>query len=331
MKVLSILALLLMIATFAFARPTHEYEYRTAFTNWMVKHSRTYSNHEFQNKYAVFKKNVDFIAEWNAQNSGTVLGLTTHADLSNEEYKKMYLGTKFDASHKIRASTHKKNFAGSNPTSVDWRAKGAVTGVKNQGQCGSCWSFSASGATEGAHEVKTGNLVALSEQQLIDCSSNTKWGNDGCNGGLMDNAFKYIIANGGLDTEASYPYTEKQGKCKFNPKTVGATLTSYTDVPHGSESDLETEAAISPVSIAIDASLESFQLYQSGVYYDKACSSTQLDHGVLVVGYGSENGSDYWIVKNSWGEDWGQSGYILMARNKDNACGVASMASRPIA
>ncbi|KAF2068193.1 hypothetical protein CYY_010480, partial [Polysphondylium violaceum] len=142
MKVLSILALLLMIATFAFAKHHHEYEYRNAFTNWMIKHSRTYSNHEFQNKYAVFKKNVDFIAEWNAQNSGTVLGLNNHADISNEEYRKMYLGTKFDATQKIRSAAHKKHFSGSVPASVDWRTQNAVSHVKDQGQCGSCWSFS---------------------------------------------------------------------------------------------------------------------------------------------------------------------------------------------
>ncbi|KAF2068296.1 hypothetical protein CYY_010379, partial [Polysphondylium violaceum] len=133
------------------------------------------------------------------------------------------------------------------------------------------------------------------------------------------------------DTEASYPYTGEQGKCKFNKDNIGATLSSYIDVTHGSESDLESEVANGPVSVAIDASHNSFQLYKSGVYFEKKCSSTQLDHGVLAVGYGTENGSDYWIVKNSWGQDWGQSGYILMARNKNNACGIASMASRPIA
>ncbi|KAF2073142.1 hypothetical protein CYY_005531, partial [Polysphondylium violaceum] len=132
-------------------------------------------------------------------------------------------------------------------------------------------------------------------------------------------------------TETSYPYTAEQGKCKFNKADIAATLTSYVDVAHGSESDLESEVANGPVSIAIDASQNSFQLYKSGVYVDKKCSSTQLDHGVLAVGYGTENGSDYWIVKNSWGPGWGMDGYILMARNKNNACGVASMASRPIA
>jgi len=328
MKVLTIFALLIMIGL-AFARPHHDVQYRNAFTNWMVKHQKTYSNNEFQNKYEVFKKNMDFIQEWNKQNSGTVLGLNVHADLSSEEYSSLYLGTKFDASKLLATRKHqnKKTF-GTNPSSIDWTTQGAVTPVKNQGQCGSCWSFSASGSTEGAHKIATGDLVSLSEQQLIDCSSS--YGNEGCNGGLMTNAFKYIIANGGLDTEASYPYTGEAGKCKFNPKTVGATLSSYVTVESGSESALEDQIVKGPVSVAIDASSQSFQLYDSGVYYDKECSSTQLDHGVLVVGYGTDNGSEYYLVKNSWGEDWGLNGYIMMARNKDNMCGIATMASQPV-
>jgi len=208
-----------------------------------------------------------------------------------------------------------------------------VTPIKNQQQCGSCWAFSATGSMEGAHFKATGKLVSLSEQNLVDCSQPE--GNMGCEGGLMDQAFNYTVINKGIDTEASYKYTAMDGTCKFNASNVGATIKSWTDVASGSEPDLQKAVAtVGPVSVAIDASQYTFQLYSSGIYHDDNCSSQFLDHGVLAVGYGSvKTGAikDYWLVKNSWGTDWGMKGYIKMSRNNNNNCGIATAASYPVA
>lgn len=214
------------------------------------------------------------------------------------------------------------------PKSVDWRDKGYVTPVKSQGGCGSCWAFSATGSLEGQHFRKTGQLVSLSEQNLVDCAGDQ--GNEGCKGGLMDKAFQYIKDNGGIDTEDSYPYEAVDGTCRYKKKNMGATVTGFVDVESGSESLLmEAVATVGPVSVAINA-LDSFFQYKGGVYEADDCDPEKLNHGVLAVGYGTLDGKDYWLIKNSWGQRWGINGYVLMARNKKNMCGVASLASYPL-
>ena len=211
---------------------------------------------------------------------------------------------------------------------IDWREKGAVTAVKDQKQCGSCWAFSATGAIEGQHFLKTHQLISLSEKDLIDCSGS--YGNDGCNGGDASIAFNFTRYNGGIDTEASYPYKAANGDCHFLANSTGANVTGYVKIPSGNESSLlEAVTSVGLISVSIDASHDSFHLYSSGVYYEPLCSTSMLDHAVLVVGYGTESGTDYWLVKNSWGEDWGLSGYIKMARNKNNNCGIATGAVYP--
>jgi len=214
---------------------------------------------------------------------------------------------------------------------VDWRNKHAVTNVKNQGQCGSCWAFSTAASIESAWAINIGKLNSYSPQQIMDCSQS--YGNQGCNGGLIDPSFKYVIDNGGIDTEKSYPYEANSDfNCRFNNDTIGATIDDFKDIESESEEALQSAVYnIGPVSGAIDASRTTFQFYSTGVYYDKSCSSSQLDHGINVVGYDTmDDGTEYYIVKNMWGTDWGMQGYIYMSRNKDNNCGIATMASFPI-
>jgi cathepsin L len=304
-------------------------EYETKFEQWVEENHKVYDPTEILYRFRIFQQNVDFVEQFNLEGHSFTVGLNMFADLSNSEFLEKYGGLHrplvqvTSPEHLFQPSTQTL------PTSVDWRSKGIVTPVKNQGQCGSCWSFSTTGSVEGAWALNH-SLVSLSEQNLMDCSRS--YGNAGCNGGLMDYAFKYIINNRGIDTEASYPY---QGytyySCRYNSAYKGASITSYRDVASGSESALQTAVATyGPVSVAIDASHSSFQLYTGGIYYEPACSSTNLDHGVLTVGYGTGTTGDYWIVKNSWGTGWGNAGYINMARNKNNNCGIATQASFPI-
>jgi len=277
----------------------------------------------------VWSDNLKLIHEHNKLDKSYTLAMNHLGDLTHEEYRNMMLGTKITVPERKLVEDEVEDAA--TQKSVDWRSFGYVTGVKNQGQCGSCWAFSSTGSMEGALKRKRGQLISLSEQNLVDCSSS--YGNMGCNGGLMDYAFKYVMDNGGVDSEASYQYEAQQNVCRFNRNNTAVRLTGYMDVSQGSETALKVALSnVGPVSIAIDASHQSFQFYHSGVYNEPGCSSTQLDHGVLVVGYGTTNvGADYWIVKNSWSPGWGEGGYVRMTRNKWNQCGVASAASYPIA
>jgi len=203
-----------------------------------------------------------------------------------------------------------------------------VLPVKNQGMCGSCWAFSAIGAIEGARAIATGTLVALSEQQLVDCAA-SQWGNQGCQGGLMDNAFGYVAyQNQGITTSAKYPYKGVQQRCPASLPAAGAHIQNFKDVVPNSDPALLDAVALGPVSVAIEADSEAFQFYSSGVFDDATCG-TQLDHGVVAVGYGQDSrGVKYWIVRNSWGVEWGDQGYIKIVRGK-NMCGINQVSSYP--
>jgi len=322
-------SILLLILVLGAVNCYTEVEYKEAFANWIQARQKVYSSSEFQTRYAIFKDNMDFVQTWNEDPFHThTVELNDFADLSNAEYQAIYLGTHFDGTERLASAGPLINITTPMDDVINWAAKGAVVPVKNQGGCGSCWSFSTTGSVEALNWIYTGNLISLSEQNLMDCSSS--YGNAGCNGGLMDNAFRYIIANNGIDRESDYPYQAVVGACRFQAAWTGATIKNYADVQSGNEGALTNQLNTQPVSVAIDASHQSFQLYSSGIYNEPACSSTALDHGVLAIGYGSQNG-DYYIVKNSWGAAWGMQGYIWMSRNNNNNCGIATMASVPLA
>jgi C1A family cysteine protease len=297
------------------------------FQSWIQEHNRAYeTEEEYENRFQTFRDNAAAIRVHNQQGFEFELGHNQFSDMSTSEFTKL-------VSRPFKVSENRSEVylsTDSVPASVDWRLKGAVTAVKNQGQCGSCWSFSTTGSVEGINAIKTGKLTSLSEQQLVDCS--TSYGNQGCNGGLMDDAFQYIIATGGLETESQYPYTGADGTCKVSQSSLVDPITSFADVPAKNNVQLQAAVAIQPVSIAIQANQFAFQFYKTGVL--KSGCGTNLDHGVLIVGYDTDaSGTPYWIVKNSWGATWGQSGYIWIARSSSTSdagvCGIAMSASYP--
>jgi C1A family cysteine protease len=255
------------------------------------------------------------------------------ADLSNEEFKEKYLSKFHMGKRRERriGSDSERNYESCDaPPSLNWEKKGVVTAVKDQGHCGSCWSFSTTGAIEGINAITTGQLISLSEQELVECVT-TNWG---CDGGYMDYAFEWVLQNGGIDTESNYPYTAKDAICnitKANNKAV--TIDGYQDVPPNDEA-LLCAVLKQPISVGIDGGARDFQLYKEGIYNGN-CSSDpeEINHAVLLVGYGSDNGTDYWIVKNSWGTRWGNHGYIYIKRDLSlpyGKCAIHGLASYPI-
>jgi hypothetical protein len=284
---------------------------------------------ELENRFAIFSKNIRTIFAHNANPvQNFTMGINQFTDLTPEEFKLQYIQGLQSRVGSYGCKSYSSSASGV-PDTVDWRLKNAVTSVKDQGQCGSCWTFSSTGAIEGAWAISKSQLVDLSEQQLVDCASGIPYGSRGCSGGQMEGAFKYVIENGQCSL-ASYPYTSKDGTCHSCAPTVH--LSSCSDVVPNDQVSLKGAVAQQPVSIAIEADTRYFQSYSSGVLTSTSCG-TNLDHGVLIVGYGSENGQKYWLVKNSWGTTWGEKGYVKIARsdsrNDPGICGISMDPSFP--
>ena len=297
------------------------------FHKWRVDYNKTYTGEkDLTSYYKNWLHNRDYIETHNQQDHGFKLGLNQFADGDLKHLQQQSYYNRHLAERSFLEPTECEVAAGL-PSSVDWRTRGVVTPVKNQGECGSCWAFSATGSMEGQHALKTGKLVSFSESQIVDCDTHDA----GCAGGWMDRAFQYVISNHGIETEKDYPYIDQFANCTSNKTENVATFSGYHDVTGGEAGLMKAVATVGPISVAIDASQSDFHFYKDGVYYNADCSTTLLDHAVLVVGYGTTtNGTDYWIVKNSWAETWGNKGYIWMARNRNNMCGIATQPTYPV-
>ncbi|XP_056166986.1 zingipain-1-like [Syzygium oleosum] len=305
------------------------------FEEWMTRHGRDYKDvAEKAKRMKIFIENLRFVEEFNrAANRTYKVGLNKFSDLTDEEFVATYTGYKSPSSTRRNSSqVHSFEYQGLNniPESVDWVKKGAVNPIKNQGRCGSCWSFSVVATVEAITQITSGVLLNLSEQQLIDCATD---GNQGCQGGWMDNGFEYIISNKGISSTSNYPYVGVDGTCDVQAESVAeAKISDYRDVPPN-EDDMLKAVAMQPVSVALDSSGPAFKNYKGGVFTGPC--NNNLDHAVTVVGYGTDDGGiEYWLVRNSWDVLWGENGYMRIQRNsgvEGGLCGIASKVSYPVA
>ncbi|KAH1012720.1 procathepsin L isoform X1 [Dendroctonus ponderosae] len=297
-------------------------------------HKTSYQNNSHEmTRREIFEVNLQRIHQHNVLYEQGMksykLGVNPFADMTSEEFKNFLTLKQSSAEERSARSLFlvPRNKSAI-PPRVDWRRKGAVTPVKQQGSCGSCWAFSVTGSLEGQYFLKHGTLLSFSEQQLIDCASE-EYGAYGCSGGTLDAGFGYI-RDQGIEAEATYPYRMSEDVCQANETLTEVRIQSFVNIEENNEDALLAAVGlIGPVSVAFDASQFDMQFYKEGIYESSTCSQTELNHGVLIVGYGSLNGTDYWIIKNSWGLHFGIEGYMLMKRGV-NQCGVALDPSYPV-
>jgi len=307
--------------------------FQAKWSNFKATHKKEYLGHEEPHRLQQFLESSHLVETHNERHAKGLesfhIALNDMSDLSPKEFNDMKCGYS-PSRQTLGASQNASTFVSSGlaaPPSVDWRQQGAVTPVSNQGGCGSCYTFASAGALEGAFFRRTGRLVKLSEQHLLDCSG--RYGNGGCDGGLMTNTYNYVIQNRGISSYNVYPYQERVMQCRWNPQYNAGTISSYSVVNRNSESSLmEAVAQVGPISVAMDASPRNLMMYRGGVFNNPACSPTQLNHAVTLVGYGTEGGIPYWLIKNSWGAQWGEGGYVKIAR-AGNQCGITTDASFP--
>lgn len=327
-----IVLLLCMCVAGGLALATGQDYYQDQFDSWRLEYGREYGSvGEYQQRLTVFTTNLKYIEQINSRKLSYTLGVNKLADLTFEEFSERYLTAPQDCSATTPSDLRTLPLVAADPpAAIDWREMGAITPVKNQGQCGSCWTFSTTGCLEAHHFLKTKTLVSLSEQQLVDCAG--AFNNNGCEGGLPSQAFEYIRYSGGLEAERDYPYLAHNQKCHFNGSLIAATVSNVFNFTQGDEDNMyKAVGTIGPVSIAYDVSGD-FRFYKQGVYSSIMCRKDpqHVNHAVLAVGYNTtEKGEPYWIVKNSWGEDFGIKGYFWIVRGK-NMCGLADCASYPI-
>nr|GMC70039.1 senescence-specific cysteine protease SAG12-like [Ipomoea batatas] len=317
----------------------YQHSMRLRHQQWMAYHGKVYvDTSEADMRFNIFKNNVERIETFNAgPDKGYKLGVNKFADLTNDEFRQShlvgYVTRRNQKPERFMSASKSKHFRYANatnlPSTVDWRKKGAVTPIKDQGECASCWAFAVVATVEGIHKLKTGNLVSLSEQELVDCDRKSY----GCDGGFPEYAFQFIVNNNGLTTEENYPYKGEDRVCN-SKKTASkaARISGYEKVPAKNETALMQAVAHQPVLLEINGGDFHFQFYEKGVFSGKC--KPELDHAVTAVGYGATagTGKKYWVIKNSWGKTWGENGYMRIRRNykdKKGLCGLAKAAFYP--
>ncbi|XP_061621722.1 pro-cathepsin H [Phyllopteryx taeniolatus] len=314
---------------FAYLQPLSLLEEDYQFKQWMSHHNKVYDTEEYFRRLRIFTENKKIVDGHNAETHSFTMGLNQFSDMTFEEFRKFFL-----LQEPQNCSATKGNHVGRSgpyPKSVDWRTKGNfVTPVKNQGHCGSCWTFSATGCLESVNAIATEKLISLSEQQLIDCAQG--FNNQGCMGGLPSQAFEYIKYSKGLMTEEDYPYKGYDDTCHFDPALAAVFVHDVVNITsYDEQAMVDAVARLNPVTFGFEVT-DDFMQYKDGVYTSTLCKNKadSVNHAVLAVGYGVDDGATpYWIVKNSWGATWGTDGYFLIERGK-NMCGLATCASYPL-